>query len=714
MKTRFLPIIIMGLSSILLQVTGLRQLLTVFSGNELDIGITLSVWLTAVGIGSYTGYKLKFKHAFAMSFLSVAFLSQPTILFINLIRPLLPLEFGETIPLTTTIIFTIISLLPLCFVIGLQFPLSVSYLRGKTAKAYGLEAAGAFIGGALFTLLLSGRADVFVLSAAISIINFITALLLLRKRSLIVLLLIPVIFYSGGNKINAMVYLEGLKLIERVESRYGEIMVLKLRDQSNVYASGKFQFSYPDPQTEELKAHLPMSVHPSPSHILVIGGSPAVLREFLKYQHPDIDFLEIDPKIIEVSLRLLSREDREILRDKRVRIITEDARKFVKALHARNYDLVILNLPEPSTANINRFYTTDFFTEAEAVLKDDGILCLTLPTSSGYISRKMQMANGSVYNSIKKVFGHVEVSSEEYGYIFASNSPFDITPPTLSDRFFKRAIDARYFQPYILSDAFSPLKVKMVRERLEKVDVTNRDMKPIAYLYNLMLWSEVHGGRMLNYLFGLKGWQIILMLITAFIIMAAILWRRKQSIYYSMFTTGYSTMAFSLIIILTYQALYGYVYEMIGLLTAIFMIGIAIGAHAVRNILRPLRLLRLFELTAILLFISSPLLFKREILFYVLSLLCGMIGGIQFATANLCMKFSNPPLPPLLRESEGGLSETTRIAGRLYAVDLAGSFFGAFLAAIFLMPLLGVQNALLFLALIKGISLALLLSIKER
>ncbi|MEK6581287.1 MAG: hypothetical protein AABZ25_02755 [Nitrospirota bacterium] len=697
MKTRGLPIITMGLSSILLQIISLRQLLAVFSGNELDIGITLSVWLIAVGMGSYAGHRIKYKHAFAVSFLVVGLLSQPAILLINLIRPSIPFEFGETIPLTTTIIATVISLLPLCFVIGLQFPLAVSHSGGEAAKTYSLEAAGAFIGGIVFTLLLSGKVDSFALSATISIMNLSIAAYLLRKKYLVALLLVPVIFYFGFRDINTAPQVKGLQLTERIESRYGEITVLKLGEQFNVYASGRFQFSYPDTQTEELRAHLPMAVHPSPSRILVVGGSPSVIGELLKYPVSGIDFVEMDPKIIDVSVRLLSEKDRELLNNKIVRIITEDARKFIKALRTPAYDLVILNLPEPATANINRFYTTGFFKEAKTALIENGILCLNLPASYGYIGRKMQMANGSIYNSLKNVFSHTKLSSEEYGYIFASGRPFDTNPQTLSERFYKREIETSYFQPYILVDAFSPLKISLVRERLEKIHALNTDMEPVAYLYNLMLWSEVYGGGILNWLLDIENRQIILVLMAAFIIIAAILWKKKQAVYYSMFTTGYSVMAFSMLILLAYQASFGYVYEMIGLLTAVFMLGMAFGAHITKGIQRPLGWLRLLEIAAIILFISAPVLFKQEILFYVLSFLCGMLGGMQFAAANLCIKEQ----------------DSTGVAGRLYATDLTGSFLGAFLTAIFMMPLAGVQNTLLFLVLIKGISFALLLSISH-
>lgn len=90
-----LSVTMVGLSSILLQIICLRQLLAVFSGNELIIGITLSVWLTAVGIGSYTGWRIRQRNAFALSFLAVALLSQPTLLLINSIRNILSLNPGR-------------------------------------------------------------------------------------------------------------------------------------------------------------------------------------------------------------------------------------------------------------------------------------------------------------------------------------------------------------------------------------------------------------------------------------------------------------------------------------------------------------------------------------------------------------------------------------------------------------------------------------------
>ncbi len=62
-----------------------------------------------------------------------------------------------------------------------------------------------------------------------------------------------------------------------------------------------------------------------------------------------------------------------------------------------------------------------------------------------------------------------------------------------------RQIRTEHFSPYIFRDAFDPLSMDYVKDRLSKISTINTDLKPSAYLYNLMLWSEVHGGKWLSF-----------------------------------------------------------------------------------------------------------------------------------------------------------------------------------------------------------------------
>ncbi|MBI4825458.1 MAG: hypothetical protein HY807_03425 [Nitrospirae bacterium] len=689
MMMRKLPVILIGTNSILLQIVCIRQLLSVFSGNELIIGITLAAWLILVSLGSYIGSNVKSKYAFVLSFILIASIAQPALFFIEIIRPILGYGLGEVIPLPAAIACIALSLSLLCIAIGAQFPLAVSYLKDKAPEAYSFEAIGAFIGAVIFTFLLAGHIDAYKIVLLTAIINIFISVFLLRKAILLPLLILPLLFYYvGGQALKPLQY-KGFELVSKTESRYGEVTVLKTKGQFNLYSSEKFQFSYPDAQTEEMKAHIPMSVHPAARDVLIVGGSPAVIREFLKYPVTKIDFVEIDPVVIDVSKRFLSDDDLMYLKDEKVNLFNMDARLFIKSAERNQYDMIMLNIPEPATANLNRFYTVEFFKEAKAALKKEGLLYLSLPASFGYISNKMQMANGSVYKSLNEVFPHVEASSEEYGIIIASMSQVDVDPGLLIKRFEGADISTEHFRQYILQDAFSPLQVDMVKERLGKVYEINSDSRPVSCLYNMMLWADVHKGKWINLFLNMSEKQLSLFVSVVMALLTSVFIVRRQPVSYAIFTTGYFTMAFSIIIMLTFQSFFGYIYEMIGMLTGTFMLGGAAGAYVMRNVDRPEDWLKAYDSSALILLLLSIFILKNEAVFYMMLFTAGFIGGGQFAVASRSTFES---------ANEG-------LAGRLYAVDLAGSFLGALLTAIFLIPLIGMQKAVFSLIVMKITSL---------
>ena len=151
---------------------------------------------------------------------------------------------------------------------------------------------------------------------------------------------------------------------------------------------------------------------------------------------------------------------------------------------------------------------------------------------------------------------------------------------------------------------------------------------------------------------------------------------------FSVFTTGFSGMSFVLTSLLAYQAIYGYVYEMIGALSAFFMIGLWGGTLFAKELKNPPGTLLLLETMTILLVLASPFLFKAEFFFYCLILISGILTGGQFSAASL--SFGEPGS-----------------GGTLYAIDLFGSCLGAFVPSIILVPLFGISHALLFIAFIK-------------
>ncbi len=681
----------MGATSILMQVAMLRPLLTIFSGNELVIGIILSVWLSAVGTGSFLGSKLKSPSAFPLSFSLVAILSQAMILSALLVRPILSLEFGETVSLSATIISATVLLVPLCLLLGAQFPLAVSYTRNNTPLVYGVEALGSLGGGLIFTFLIAGRMDLLTLTLSIGIVNMLIAILLAKNWRFLFLFLVPILLYFGSLKTMSQFAWKGGEVVERAESQYGEILTVKTGGQMNVFASGKFGFAYPDHQTEEIKVHTAMSLHADPKTLLLISGSPALIREALKYAVEKIDFVEMDPKMVNISLSILTSDDRERTRDRRVTIVQTDARRFIKLTAGQTYDLILLNLSEPSTAQVNRFYTVEFFREAKQSLNQGGLILLSLPASSGYIGRRMLMMQSTVYNSLKQVFPYVQVSSDEYGIICGSDRPIQSDPPTLKERYNTRMIRADFFVPSLFSDIFSPMKTGKISALLDSGKDLNTDMKPAAYQYSLMLWLESQGSQIAISLFD-HGRDIAYALMVMIISCGIALFRKKQVVLFSVFISGYAAMACTITLMLAYQALFGYIYEMIGLLFAVFMAGLTAGSYVMRKRAKPLHWLRGTGVIALALLLTAPLLLRNEALFFMLNFLAGMVAGAEFITANQIIKEQT----------------AEQMAGRLYGIDLVGSFFGAILTSLIFVPLMGIQISLLLVALLKMVSVIML------
>jgi spermidine synthase len=689
-----LIMVVLGANAMLLQVTALREFMALFSGNELDLGITLSFWLLAAGIGSAAAKNVRDPRALGFAVLATGLLSQPLLSAIPFIRPLLSLERGEIVPLGMTVIATALLLTPACVLIGMQFPLAVRTLAGNATRVFLLEASGAFLGGAAFTFLVAGRAGASLVLTAVSTVYIALGALLLRTRALASLLVVPLLVSAGFSRALPALIDEDATIISRTDSRYGTIEVLKTREQFNVFAAGKFQYSYPDPQTDEVKAHLPFTLHPDPRRVLIAGGSPGVAQEVLKYPGTSVDYIELDPALLRIALSLVAPGARGAPGDERLHVLTDDARRYIKGLQGPRYDLVVLNLPEPSTANLNRLYTVEFFREARRALNADGVIALTLPASFGYVGKRMQAANGSIAASLKAVFRNVVLSSVEYGVLAASDGPIETAPALLQRRVQEREVGMEYFHPYLLYDAFDPLKVEQHRARLAAVTELNTDARPIAYLYGLLVWADMQKSGIVQTLVD-HGLAVVLAALAVLAAAGFAVRGRGQAVAYSVFLAGSASMAFSLVILLAYQSAYGYVYERVGLLVAAFMAGSAGGAYLVREAPRPLFILKICEAGGAGLLFLAPLFFRYEAMYPVLTALFGMAGGAVFAAA---VKYA-------------GTEDAAGRAGWLYALDLAGSFLGALLTALFLVPLFGIINTLLGMVLLKMMSLTVLVSI---
>jgi spermidine synthase len=159
--------------------------------------------------------------------------------------------------------------------------------------------------------------------------------------------------------------------------------------------------------------------------------------------------------------------------------------------------------------------------------------------------------------------------------------------------------------------------------------------------------------------------------------------------------SGFSEMTIQLVIILAFQSLHGYVYGQLGLIIAAGMGGMALGAWGAEWLHQgraPAPWLSLIQAALAVFTVALPLVFSRPFLspaalFPPLALVAGGLGGAIFglAAAQTIPSTTGPGA----------------VAGRLYAVDLVGGCVGAVLAAGFLVPLLGIPQTCILLALLN-------------
>ena len=169
------------------------------------------------------------------------------------------------------------------------------------------------------------------------------------------------------------------------DTAYHNIAVVKKNGQVSVFTNGLWSFSEPDRFSAEQGAHLALLQHPNPKTILLLGGGIAgLLEEVLKQpgiRH--IDYVEPDPDLIDLLTPHLLPATVRSLRHPRVRLVHQDPRIFMSRSRTR-YDVVLMNSGDPITAQMNRFYTQEFYANVKQRLSPGGIFSFAV--SAAFLS----------------------------------------------------------------------------------------------------------------------------------------------------------------------------------------------------------------------------------------------------------------------------------------------------------------------------------------
>jgi len=755
-----LTILVVGLSGIVAQVLLLRELLVSFYGNELTIGIILANWVLLEALGVFLIGKIidriknkinpvrntmqKSSNAIVSNGVNVfiwlqlifSFMLPISIYLCRTFKYILGIPYGEAMGLFTIFLSSFFIILPLSFCHGSLFSASCKlypiYFKDSTSsigKVYAWETIGTLFGGIILTYLLLPYLDSFQIAFSISFINLAISLVLLKdfpKAKLKYIVLASIILFTylslSGNlnkiqRISLNKQWQGRKLLDYRNSIYGNIAVTKEKEQYTFFYNGIpiITTPYPDRQFVEEFGHLPLLFHQAPKDIFVISaGAGGLINEILKHPIEKLDYVELDPLIIEMLKKYPTALSEAELKERRVNIINLDGRFYLRT-NPKLYDIILIGMSNQSDLSTNRFFTQEFFSLVKKRLNSDGILSLWLPGSLTYISQELRDINFSIINSLKSVYNYVRIIPGDYNIFLASSSEniMEVDSKLISQRIRQQNIKTEILIPdyldYRLNKRWLNWFMQSWRGATTQV---NRDLKPITVFRTLIFWNKKFSpnfAKILEYFQGLnlKLITIFIILITPFLLFIFRYFRKmKLVVAYSIFSTGFFGMLTSLILMFGFQVFYGYLYYRIAVLISIFMAGIALGSiFMTKNIPKIKKELDLFVVLEVFVIVFSyimalvitqfvvPLQYVSSI-FILLFFVSGILIGLEFPLAS-----------KIYLGRQGHIGET---AGVLYGADLLGGWLAGILGGIILLPILGLFNSCIVIVLLKLSSLLLL------
>jgi spermidine synthase len=626
-------------------------------------------------------------------------------------------------------------------------------------RVYVADSLGSVAGGALFSFVLVRFLDHIALLAVPALLNLAaaawlgraggrsnflslnrssrreSALTLLRirwsgltsaatkplRREIFILMLVAgiaaFVWFIHADVLSTALQFPGQNVLFRANSPYGRLVVTESGGETNFIENGIAVVSTPNVEQVEEAAHYAMAQRPDARRVLLVsGGVAGVAKEILKYNVAGVDCVELDPLVIETGRRFLP----EHFADPRIRVIATDARQFVRQTTNR-YDVVILALPDPSTAQLNRFFTVEFFSGVKRVLADVGVLSFALGRYENYVSPELAQLLASAHRSLQPSFANILVLPGGRVFFLASDGPLhgDIAVRIAAQGIPTKLVNRHYLDAMLTADRMAD-----IQRAMSQPAALNRDFNPMLYFYHLRHWMS-----QFTLSFGALQ-AVLLLLLLVYLI-------RLRGPALVLFASGFAGSALEVVLLLAFQVLCGSVYHQVGVIVTVFMAGLAVGAAwANRSSVRsfggagsasPINLgprvtqpsetdaarserapyqrqakhlsYLAFAITgyAILLPLLLPLLNRMggttasllaiKAVIALLTLILAVLVGAQFPLANQ-LQFDG----------------TATGASRLYTADFVGASLGALLASTLLIPLIGVTGVCLLTAALNALA----------
>lgn len=689
-----LPPFLLGFLSASFQLYLLREFSARFYGNELTFGLFLGAWLLWGGVGSLVrpGARVPSRGPAGLYALTIVlfFAALAVLRFSHRAMGALP---GEMTGLGPALAFALGLALLVSFPLGRSFVLNSALLGGDVPRVYFLESAGAVAAGLLIHFLLvphfSNWAGGGMVAAGASLLIF-AGMGPLKKGRWAVLgaFLAAAAALAWLDMPSQRAAWEPLRLVEAVDTRHAKLQVLRTAEQVSLLANGLPVLTSPDPGGAEEVVHFALLQRSAPRRVLLIGGGAGGgAGEVLKHGDVRLDYVELDPRVIRLAEDHFDPRELEPLRSPRTRIIHEDGRAYLRKTR-ETYDAVLLDLPEPATAQINRFYTREFFAEVRDKLRPAGVLSFRVPAAENYIGPDMARFLAGLSATLRAVFPEVAAVPGANCVFLASDRPLSIDPGALAEAAGGAGIESRFFTREMLAARLHPIRVATLDRSIGEAPARiNRDLVPVSYYFHSILWAAQFRGleaNLLRFFARIPAWWVLdvplIALALALMLLLAFGRTSRARALIPVAGMGFTTILAEMALLIAFQAFFGYVYGKVTLLLTSFMAGLVAGAWLGRKRASASfpDLIGVQGGFVVLLAVTHAALIRTvpEVLPYLLLLAFGALGGFLFVVANRVLRGATSHL------------------GLGYGFDLLGSFLGIIAASTLVIPLWGIPALL--------------------
>ncbi|HMD68355.1 MAG TPA: hypothetical protein VKF42_05690 [Chitinivibrionales bacterium] len=587
-NVRAAPLIFgVGLFSAALQTVFFREFLSVFSGNELSIGLILCVWLLAVGAGTMISSR-RYGRAAGKGFApggAVFALVVCAAAGVTIVRAsrlvFLP---GEALGPLQMLAVAAATELPFALVNGLVLGALLSR-PAQPAKLYGWENAGATAGAlCVFVCVLAGAPNSLIVAVAALPLLFLCSkkpwlcLVCFAMLVLVVSLDHVSVQWKYAVPSNGIVY-----------GREGEIVQAGMGGDTTFLLNGALYKSTMQKPFLEQAVHIPMGQRPNARRALVVFDR-GQKRELAEYPGCSVDVVETEPAFTGQGSAVAAIETFR---------------------PAARYDIVFLGTGIPRTAAANRFYTRSFLARVKSFLTDSGIETFTLPFSENYFSPAEKRLYDALRATLSSVFPYVLVFPGE-GYTFMAS----VAP--LSPRW-----NVRTHTEYLAQSIIPAASDERIREANQSpiFTIVNTRDRPLALLLGLESWTDLF-----------RNQFVVLIALLAACFLGALWFSPRTRAGLSVGTSGLVLGAYSVCLLLIYQSTCGALYSRVSLLLVALTAGFWAGAFAKKKL--PLSDAAIGLYCGATLIVLSAIPAPAPILFYVFHAGAGVLGGAQIVSRN--------------------------------------------------------------------------------